>query len=292
MSKVQRSAVRSGKGKCVDPLETAIETVLAPGQFISYDAAWPFVDNVSDVAVDIGNIIHKEPERATRLYEIFIAACHEKADEIDDSDGDFGMLVEELFSDWIKARQADNGDPDETAMFLLSWMEDDPCGFCYGLVRDAAKVLDKKGLDAFVQQIRTKFESSLTQDGKEKHFPGYACRRWGGALKTLLAAQRNVNAYIALCDQTELEAKDCMAIAKIYKSRRRHEEALSWVERGLKIAQTDSRKSYEEYELCEIKRALTAKLGRPGDALQSAWSEFESYPSKITYYDTEFGLGA
>ena len=40
-------------------------------------------------------IIRKEPERAARLDEIFIAACHEKADEIDDSSGNFGMLVEE-----------------------------------------------------------------------------------------------------------------------------------------------------------------------------------------------------
>jgi len=271
------------KRKQIDPLEQAIETALSPGSFISYNAAWSFVDDVQDVANDIGKIIQIEPERAAHLFETFIAACHEKADEIDDSSGNFGMLVDDLFRGWIKARQAANDDPDETAMSLLSWMEDDPYGFCHDLDREVVKVLNKKGLEAFGRQIRSKFESAPTLDDKEKRFPGYERQKWGGALKTLLAGQRNVDAYIALCEQTELESRDCKAIAEIYQSRRRPEDALSWVERGLEIALLDSRKSYEEYELRELKRALLAKLGRPGDALQSAWSEFESHPSTLTY---------
>jgi hypothetical protein len=271
------------KRKQIDPFEQAIEAALSPGSFISYNAAWSFVNEVQDVANDIGKIIKQEPKRAAHLYETFIAACHEKADEIDDSSGKFGMLVEDLFRGWINARQAANDDPDETAKSLLFWMEDDPYGFCHDLDREAVKVLDKKGLEAFVRQIRSKFESALTQDEKQERFPGYARRRWGGALKTLLAGQRNVDAYIALCEQTELEAKDCKAIAEIYRSQRRPEDALSWVERGLEITRSDSRKSYGELELRELKRALQAKLGRPGDALQSAWSEFEAHPATFAY---------
>jgi uncharacterized Zn finger protein len=271
------------KRKQIDPLEKVIEAALSPGCFISYNAAWSFVEDVQGVANDIGKIIRKEPARAARLYEIFIAACHEKADEIDDSSGNFGMLVEELFQGWIKARQDANFDPDETAISLISWMEDDPYGFCHDLERGVVKVLDKKGLAAFIQQTRAKFEAAPRQDEKEKRFSGYARRRWGGVLKTLLAAQRNVDAYIALCQQTELEAKDCIAIAKIYKSRRRPEDALSWVERGLKIARADSRTSYEEHELGELKRVMLARIGRTEDALQSAWSEFEAHPSTFTY---------
>jgi len=32
-----------------------------------------------------------------------------------------------------------------------------------------------------------------------------------------------------------------------------------------------------------MERALLAKIGRPEDALQSAWSEFEAHPSTFTY---------
>jgi hypothetical protein len=271
------------KRKQTDPLEKAIEVALSPGLFISYNAAWSLVEDVQGVADDIGKIIQKEPARAARLYETFIAACHEKADEIDDSSGNFGMLVEELFQGWIKARQEACFDPDETAISLISWMEDDPYGFCHDLERGVVKVLDKKGLAAFIQQIRAKFESAPTRDDEKKRFAGYERRRWCGVLKTLLAAQRNVDAYIAICDQTGLEAKDCIAIAKIYKSRRHPEDALAWVERGLKIARAASRTSYGEHELGELKRVLLARIGRTEDALQSAWSEFEAHPSTFTY---------
>ena len=271
------------KRRQIDPLEQAIEAALAPGSFISYNAAWSFVDDVQDVTNDIEKIIKQEPVRAARLFETFIAACHEKAEEIDDSSGNFGMLVDDLFHGWIKARKAAKVDWDETAKSLVAWMEDDPYGFCHDLDREAVKVLDKKGLDAFVRQIRSKFESALTQDEKDKRFPEYARRRWGSALKTVLAAQRNVDAYIALCEETELGAKECKAIAEMYRSKRRPGDALVWVERGLEIARSDSRKSYGEHELREMKRALLAKLGQPRDALQSAWSEFREYPSTFTY---------
>lgn len=269
------------KRKQIDPLEQAIEAVLSPGNFISYVAASSFVDAVQDVASDIEKVIKREPERAALLFETFIAACHEKADEIDDSSGTFGMLVENLFLGWIKSRQAATHDPDETAKLLLSWMEDDPFGFCHNLDRQVVKVLDKKGLEALVGQIRAKFESVPSRD--EKRFPEYARRRWGGVLKTLLAGQREVEAYIAVCEQTELEAQDCLAIAKIYQSRRRPEDALTWVERGLAITSSDNRRSFGDHELQQMQRALLARVGRPGDALQSAWTEFEAYPSIFTY---------
>ena len=272
-----------GKRTQIDPIETAIEEVLSPGDFISYNAAWSFVGDVQDVADGIGKLIRKEPERAARLYEIFIAACHEKADDIDDSSGNFGMLVQNLFCGWIEARQAAQKDPNKTAKSLLSWMDDDPYGFCHDLDREVSKVLDKKGLEAFIQQIRSKFESFLTQADEKNRSSGYAQRRWGGALKTLLAAQRNVDAYIVLCEQTEIEVKDCKSIAKLYRGRRRLKDALFWIERGLNIVRLDKAKSHEEYELRELKRSLLVKLGRSEDALQSAWSEFKKYPSTFTY---------
>ena len=62
------------KRKQIDPLEKAIEAALSPGRFISHNAAWSFVGDVQGFADDIGKIIRKEPLRAARLYEIFIAA--------------------------------------------------------------------------------------------------------------------------------------------------------------------------------------------------------------------------
>ena len=278
------SASSLRKRKPIDPLEQAIETAFAPGRFIYYKAAWSFVDDLREVANKVDKVIESGPERAAVLYETFIAACHEKADEIDDSSGEFGMLVQDLFGGWIKARQTAGAAADETAKLLLAWMEDDPYGFCHDLDRKIVKVLDKDGIEALGRQARAKFDRATgSANANDKRHADYERRHWGGVLKTLLAARRNVKAYVALCEETELGAKDCKVVAEIYRSRRHPNKALDWVERGLDIARSDTRNSFADHELRDMKRALLVKLGRSEDALESAWIEFQEHPSTYGY---------
>src|SRR2546423_1706477 len=103
-------------------LEQAIEQVLQPGQFIHYNAGWSFVSGLETVVAQIDALIaHGEAARAVTVYELFIAGCYEKAEELDDSSGGFGMFVEGLFGGWLRAREAAGANPDETATALLHW---------------------------------------------------------------------------------------------------------------------------------------------------------------------------
>ncbi|MCP5117699.1 MAG: hypothetical protein GY953_43305 [bacterium] len=172
---------------------------------------------------------------------------------------------------------------DDTVAMLLAWKEDDPYGFCNDLEREAVKVLNRDGLDVFVRQARAKFESAAElRAGAEQRALDYERRRWGGVLKTLLAARRDIEAYVSFCEQTELTPDDCRTIAQMYRSRRRPAEALDWVERGLAIP-SGAILSSADHELREMQRALLAKLGRLEEALQSAWAEFLQHPATFSY---------
>jgi hypothetical protein len=129
-----------------DPLEAAIDAVLQPGRSIAYRAGWDFVSSLEEVAGQIEKLVHTNPERAGGLYEIFLADCYEKAEELDDSSGSFGTFVESLYCGWIKARQAARSVADETAKLLLDRIEHDPYGFACSLAGDAVKVMNKHGL--------------------------------------------------------------------------------------------------------------------------------------------------
>jgi len=134
---------RKPRGRA-DPIESDMDTALAPDHFASYHANHNLVRSLEIVERQIQRLIPTESARAIRLYEIFLAGWYEKAEEIDDSSGSLGQLVHDLFLGWIKARQAAGAGPDETAPRLLEWMDDDPYGFAYDLHQEAAKGLLSK----------------------------------------------------------------------------------------------------------------------------------------------------
>jgi hypothetical protein len=269
-----------------DPLEQKIEAALQPGSYIKYDAGWAFVQGLDRVEEKIAKLLHTAPMRAVALHETFLAGCYEKADELDDSSGRFGMFIDRLLSGWVKARQAAGTDPDETARRLIAWMDGDRYGFCYELERDLVKVLDKRGLAAFERCIRERF------DGKAAAAPGpggRACdpaslrRRAAEMLRVILAAQGSVEAYAALCEATALAPADCLALARMLQARRKPGDAFAWVERGLALEKRVS--SFADHALATLKRDLLLELGRGDEALEAAWAEFKKHPSKYSYAD-------
>lgn len=113
-------------GQQPDPLGRELECALLPDRYVSYSACYGFVSNLEKIEAQIAKLILSEPDRAVSLYETFHAACCEKANDIDDSSGSFGMFVDGLVCGWIKARQAACADRNETAARLLAWKQNDP----------------------------------------------------------------------------------------------------------------------------------------------------------------------
>ena len=272
-----------------DPVEREIELTLDAGAFIPYGASFSFVNQLDDVAAKIAALVSSDPERAATLYETFLAACYLKAEELDDSSGSFGQLVGGLYCGWIRARQAATADPDETASRLLVWMDEDEYGFCHRLEVDAVKVFDKANLAAFVQLVRARFDAAAQKTAEEGHKlwdrPDHLRRRWAEVLRTLHAAQKDVAAYVALAEETGITAKDCHAVATLLASKRKPEEALTWVERAFETDKQEPHGSMSSHDLATLKRDLLTKLGRGDEALDAAWADYRKHPSTSTYDD-------
>ncbi|MGI8745728.1 MAG: DUF6880 family protein [Bryobacteraceae bacterium] len=272
------------KAKRRDPIELAMEDALQPGHYVAWNEGGYFVSGLRRIEEEIGKLAGCDLSRAANLYEIFIAGCNEKAEEIDDSDGVFGMFPGCLFCGWIKARQAMEADRAETSRLLLAWMDDDSYGFCNDLAPQAVKVLDRPGLESFERDVRARLDAALDkQQRKPAAGRDYDSQRWGEILKTIYTQQRNIPKYVELATRTEVTPVDCEAIATMLQARRRLNDALSWVERGLKIQKPGAFGIGAGYKLSGMRRALLTKLGRGGEALDSAWAEFEAHPGELTY---------
>jgi hypothetical protein len=265
-----------------------MEIALEPDSFIDYRNTWEFVEGLEEVKEQIDRLIMSEPTRAVDLLETFIAGCYEKADEIDDSSGSFGQFVEGLFCKWIKARQAAEGDPHEIVKQLLNGMSDDNYGFCYEIEKDAVKALNKAGLCAFAEIASEEWTRELgevqVREKGDKMTPGSFRLRWlSDVLRAIYAEQRDAQSYLLVAEEMGLTPRDCETLAEIYEKRRKPEEALTWVDRGLEPEREKRWPNASSWDLPERKRRLLKKLGKGADALQSAWSEFEENPSEYSY---------
>ena len=272
-----------------DTREVAIEVALQPGRFIAYRAGWDFVPGLEEVAGQLEKLVGSDPQRAVSLYETFLAGCYEKTEEIDDSGGNFQTFVVSLYCGWIRARQAASADADETSRLLLGRMENDPYGFASTLERDAVKVMSKDGLAAFERQVKARFEAKdaveQASDHASRRDPAYPRPRWGEILRAIYTRQGDMGAYVALCEQTQFSAQDCLAVATMLKTRRKRDEALAWVDHGLALEKKHPGGSMAGHDLVMLKRELLTKLGRHHDALEDAWAAFREDPSTFSYDD-------
>ena len=256
-------------------IEYAIEDAIKSGDFIGYNEGWSFISGLEKVKDQIDGVASKQPLQAVDLIETFIAVCYEKAEEIDDSSGSFGMFVEELFCSWVNARQKGKCDPRETVARLLYWMDDDDYGFTYQLEKSVSRVLFPQGLNEFAAAIRIRFDA----DGKKDHHH----RQLGESLKTIYTAGRDLKSYVFICEETEFLPKDCEIIAGLLLSRRKPAKALEWVEKGLIIQKDGRLHRGSSYNLETMKRDILTKLGRTEEALEDAWQNFLKHPDEFSH---------
>jgi hypothetical protein len=76
---------KRGSSSKAGPIEREIELALRPGSFIRDGECFSFVSGLDQVASTIDKLIATEASRAVTLYEVFLAGCHAKADELDES---------------------------------------------------------------------------------------------------------------------------------------------------------------------------------------------------------------
>ncbi len=270
-----------------DPLDPAIEAALLPGRFVRWDATFGFVSGLEEATRGIESLLHPDPARAVSLCETFLAGCYEKAEEIDDSGGDFGGFVSDLHGLWIRAREAAGADVGETVERILRWMDEDPYGYCHHLERKAVPALGEEGLAAFERAVLARLEAgahaAAEPVGPEERRRDYHLLRQGEILRKVYAKRRDLEAFIALCERTGVSPVDGLSIARELKARRRPEEALRWVERGLALDAGTRFGSSAKYDLESLRLVLLRRVGRGAEAVETAWAAYREHPCSARY---------
>jgi hypothetical protein len=263
-----------------------IEAALQPDWSYSQYEAASVVYELHRAEAEIAKLVGSDPARAVALYETLLEACDVTVEEVDDSDGEFGTFAGSLYLGWIRARQAASADSAETTRLLLKFMDDDSYGFCNDLAPSAVKVLDRDGLESFEREVRARFDHACVDGDERKRRKkpnlNFYIDRWADMLRAIYSHRRDVGKYIDLTGRAGLTKVDCHTIATIFQTKHKPNDALAWVERGLGI---EKRGAFDAvgHQLGEMRRVLLVKLGRGGEALDSAWAEYRKHPGRFTY---------
>jgi uncharacterized Zn finger protein len=240
------------------------------------------VQGLERIARSIDGLVAEAPARAADLFETFLAGCYQKSEEIDDSSGGFGELMQQLCCRWVRARQAAGSSAGETVGTLLRWRERDGYGYTYELEGKLVEVLDQAGLAALAREAKVRFDEA----GKEAkrragEVGGDAARReWARVLKAVHRARKDTLSYIRLCRELGMTAEDCVVLADLFDAHGESQQALSWIRRGLEISGS---RSGRDYQLRTREKTLLKKVGRPEEALTLAWKDFNTSPSSVAY---------
>ncbi len=156
-------------------------------------------------------------------------------------------------------------------------METDEYGYGYGVEKKLAPAFDKVGLSAFIRAVRARFDAA-TADDPERSRP-----RWAAVLRCLFNHCADVEAYIALAEETGTTPTDCLTVAKMVLARGNPAGALGWAERGLGIGAGVKGGSAAEFDLGKLRRELLVALGRTTEARDEAWNDFQASPGTYRY---------
>ncbi|MFH0799650.1 MAG: hypothetical protein V2A66_05665 [Pseudomonadota bacterium] len=261
-----------------------ISKALDLGCFISWNEGSEFIGELEEVHRGLVTLAKSRPREALGCFEIFLAGCLVKGNEVDDSSGGLGMFLEEIFQSWARCCSSAGMKPADFLRKIAHWMQVDDIGFCCDLERTIIPALSSEYRSALrhslEQRLLEKPSNGMPEPERSRLLSQY--RYDLSTLKKLLISTNNTTAIIEAGDRYGFTLEDCLALATAFSSRGQPKRALEWAERGLKC--NDDR-SGQEYKLEQLRRQLMIKTGRRSDAIQEAWKKFEQFPAIHSFKD-------
>ena len=220
-----------------------------------------------------------QPDAVIEVAEYGLGRVAKAMGEIDDSSGYFSDIVGSLEELHHRACVAARPDPVALGRRLFGIEVDAEWDILIDSVSRYADVLG----DAGIAEIQTLAEQRWAR--VERRGPGEQDdERYGRRFRITRIMERlaehsgDMDALVAVKGRDLSMPHDWLEIAEILAEAARHDEALSWAERGVAAFADRHDARLDEFLCLEYERH-----GRPGDAITLCWTRFQHRPSLATY---------
>jgi uncharacterized Zn finger protein len=278
----RRLRLRAGEAKGEKPDRAlwrgAFDEAVEAHGYVSYGEARACAADIDEIVDELDRMM--EAGHADTVIELAgygMEELTEAQDNVDDSDGEIGAVIERLRDLHLRACLVGSPDPEALGEQLLDWRIE---GVVDRNIADYAPVLGEAGLARYREQAEAMWRTvpALGPNGTdpERYGRRYAIRR---VMEELARQSGDVEALVEVRRRDLSQAGEYLAIAQIYQAAGQEDRALEWAEEGRRIFAATSR----DTRLRDFVAELYHDRGRHGEAMDLAWEAFTKRPDLRSY---------
>lgn len=263
-------------------LRAVIRHTIDIGGFVPYREAYSYSRGVHRIVRQLRELLNSgEQTSVLKLTEYAIELVERQLEQIDDSDGSLGMVIEDLMVLHLDACRAAKPDPKSLAEKLFDNEINDPWGFWNDSYDRYAGILKEEGKKAFRRLAEEAWKELPCLKPGEEDSNHYG-RRWTltKMVKGFAEKDNDFERVVEVMSKDLSELHDFLAIAERCREAKKYRLAREWAEKGLEAFSDRPDSRLRKFLAEEYVRAK-----RQDEAVTLIWENFADRPILSTYQD-------
>ena len=250
--------------------------------FIPYAEAGGYVSGIGEVVDSVEALLAKgHAEAVIGLSEYGLEAIEEALENVDDSNGEMGSLLDRLQELHIAACRQAAPDPEDLARRLFEWELTGEGYVFHGAAASYAEVLGERGLTLYRRLAEAEWKKlpalAPGDDDPERYGKRY---RITSIMETLAGLSGDLEALVEIKSRDLSLPQGFLEIAMLYKEAGHADRALDWSERGWRAFADGPR---PDERLREFLADAYHDRDRHDEAMALIWEAFAGRPDFQSY---------
>ena len=260
----------------------AFDEAVESSGFVPYGEAGGYAGGIGEVVDSVEALLAKgHAEAVIGLSEYGLEAIEEALENVDDSNGEMGSLLDRLQELHLAACRQAAPDPEDLARRLFEWESTGEGYVFHGAAASYAEVLGERGLALYRRLAEAEWKKLPAVAPGNDDPDRYGKRhRITSIMEALAELSGDLEALVEIKSRDLSLPHGFLEIATLYKEAGQADRALDWAERGWRAFPGGTR---PDERLREFLADAYHDRDRHDEAMALIWEAFVEYPDFQSY---------